>query len=179
MTILKLEEYGQWSAIQGLLLSYNTTREKALEASYRLAPKDGGHNKFLESIMTWWQIEAPRYWWQQFDTYRAGVTKQSESTMHTIMRNPLSQDNFEKTIPQETLDRLNYLILNKQFDQLKVELPEGFLQARVVCMSYKVLRAMIGQRLNHKLSEWSKFCNEVFDKVNEKDYLKDLMEKKE
>ena len=45
---------------------------------------DGGHNKFLESIVLWVNIDAPRYFWVEFDTYRVGVTKQSESTMYSL-----------------------------------------------------------------------------------------------
>lgn len=56
---------------------------RVLEAN---APKDGGHNKFLESIQLWLDISAPRYWWSEFDTYRVGTSKQSASTMHTLVK---------------------------------------------------------------------------------------------
>ncbi|MCK9240314.1 hypothetical protein [Desulfocurvus sp.] len=52
----------------------------------KLAPLDKGHNKVLESMCVWLDVRMPRYWWQEFDTYRVGVTKQSESTMHILIR---------------------------------------------------------------------------------------------
>lgn len=163
MKIQILEECGYTSALLGISLSYNQSviDIKNNGVATKLYDKDGGHNKFLESICMWIDIDAPRYWWQQFDTYRVGTTKQSESTMHTIMRQVLTQANFQSCIPQETLDRLNYLVLNKQFDQLKVELPEGFLQRRIVCTNYKVIRNMTQQRKFHKLAEWREFIEFV------------------
>ena len=118
MEIRIMKEAGYWEAIEGLSLSYNTSEVRAIRAAYRLCSKDGGHNKFLESIQVWIDITAPRYWWQQFDTYRIGVTKQSESTMHTLMREPLTDENFEGNISEidgNILVILNDLIKMKDF----------------------------------------------------------------
>jgi len=82
MRIQVLEESGLSHALLGLSLNKNQPLDNMLTLSDKLASKDGGHNKFLESIAVWLDITAPRYWWSQLDTYRAGVTKQSESTMH-------------------------------------------------------------------------------------------------
>ena len=40
----------------------------------KLHEKDYGENKFLESIDVKIAIDAPRYWWQEFDTYRIGMS---------------------------------------------------------------------------------------------------------
>ena len=53
------------------------------------------HCKHLRQIVVWAEITAAREWLIQFDTYRYGVEKVSESTMHTLMRRPLSPDDFE------------------------------------------------------------------------------------
>jgi hypothetical protein len=119
LKIKLLSEHGYNEAILGLSLSYNTTTKKAMETAELLAKLDGGHNKFLESICVWLDITAPRYWWQQFDTYRIGVTKQSESTMHTLLRQPLTDDSFEGMLPVWIKDQLNTLIEQKRFDELK------------------------------------------------------------
>lgn len=37
-------------------------------------------------------------------------------------------------------------------------LPEGWLQKRTITLNYETLRAMWGQRHNHKLTEWHTFC---------------------
>ncbi len=70
-----LHEHGSQEALLGLSLSYDS--EPNIKVANQLAHKQGGHNKFLESIVVWLDITAPRYWWQEFDTYRIGITKQS------------------------------------------------------------------------------------------------------
>lgn len=176
MIVAVLDEAGWAAAIEGISLSYNVTFNQAERAALKLAPKDGGHNKFLESMVVWLDIVAPRYWWQEFDTYRVGTTKQSESTIHTIMRRPLTQSDFEDSIPQEWLDRLNRYVEMKAFTALKNMLPEGYLQRRVVCTNYKVLRNMIAQRKNHKLPQWHEFIDSVVDQIQFYLYIRDLVE---
>lgn len=178
MKVQVLREAGYEEALLGLSLSYNQPIEKMPRVADRLYCHDDGHNKFLESIAVWLDIIAPRYWWQQFDTYRVGMTKQSESTMHTLMKKPLSQESFEHPIHPDTLERLNALIAARDFETVKVELPEGFLQRRVVCTNYKVLRHIVTQRLRHRLPEWTVFCQEVCSQLAHGDYMKP-MEKEE
>ncbi len=161
MKIEIINESGYDEALIGLSLSYNQPIEKMPEVARKLADKDGGHNKFLESICVWLDITAPRYWWQQFDTYRVGVTKQSESTMHTLLKSELTQDNFERTVNLDILEVLHRRQRMGEFRSLKNELPEGFLQRRIICTNYKALRHIIGQRKTHKLREWQEFCNAI------------------
>jgi len=187
MKVTILNESGFKQAIEGLSLSYNTPFGKALQASHKLYNKDGGHNKFLESMQVWIKITAPRYFWSEFDTYRIGVTKQSESTIHTIMKNELTQENFQEPIYLDVLTKLNRVIKlyketpnidikNSLFVEIKNNLPEGFLQTRIVSMNYKTLRNIIIQRKNHKLKEWRHFCTVVLSTAQYPEYLKDLME---
>jgi len=78
MDVKILEEAGYKHALYGISLSYNKDIENMEKVSKSLCKLDGGHNKFLESIVVWLEINAARYWWQEFDTYRVGITKQSE-----------------------------------------------------------------------------------------------------
>ena len=162
MKIEILEEAGfQW-AMKGLARSFNQGVSKMPKVALNLSPKDMGHNKFLESIVVWMDIEAPRFWWSEFDTYRVGITKQSNSTMHTLKRQPLNQYNFEYPIDENYIDVLNDMIkCNADIDIIKNALPDGFLQGRTVCTNYKVLRNIILQRRNHKLPQWKFFCEEM------------------
>lgn len=128
-------------------------------SAQRLACKDGGHNKFLESIVVWLDITAPRYWWQQFDTYRVGVTKQSESTMHTLTKRRLTQADFAGYVNQDIIDAVNGQIDANNLDMAKAWLPESFRQRRIVCTNYKALRNIYQQRRGHKLEEWHVFCD--------------------
>lgn len=158
MLIDIITEAGYEQAILGLSLSYGISCDRAKIVALELANKDGGHNKFLESIYLWFDIKAPRFWWQEADTYRLS-TKQSESTMHTLIKNGVTQADFEYSIANNTIERLNNMIKRKEpLEKIKNELPEGFLQRRIWVMNYKTLRNIIQQRETHRLPQWKQFC---------------------
>ncbi len=171
MQVKVLYEAGHEQSLLGLSLSYEQSLDKMEGVAEKLAQRDNGENKFLESIVVWLDVTAPRYWWQQFDTYRVGITKQSGSTMHTILKRILMQDDFERPLPLQTLARLNELVLSRDFENLKNELPEGFLQRRIVCTNYKALRHIIQQREKHRLGAWQLFCHEIQVQVQHPEYL--------
>jgi len=169
MIVKLIEESGHKQAVLGLSLSYNS--DPSPRVADNLAWKQGGHNKFLESMTLWIDIDAPRYWWQQFDTYRVGMTKQSESTMHTLMKGELTENNFQGGINGVILQELNGWLKDGQFDALKRHLPESFLQRRVVTTNYKVLQNMVVQRTTHKLWEWQYFIRQMKDQVGHPEYI--------
>jgi len=183
MKIKILRESGYEEALFGIGLSFGVTDFSRLEkVATVLFNKDGGHNKFLESIQLWIEITAPRYWWQEFDTYRVGITKQSESTIHTIMKSKLNQSHFESPLNEDILEFLNICIQDyknsksteqkkQNFKILKNHLPEGFLQKRIVNTNYKVLRNILQQRKNHKLDEWRVFNSEIYNQVYHVEFL--------
>jgi hypothetical protein len=76
-----------------------------------MAPNDGGHNKFLESMQVWVFIKAPRGWWQEFDTYRVGTTKNSASTMHTIQKRPVVYNDFEEGTDGRIINIFNDILV--------------------------------------------------------------------
>lgn len=155
-----LKEDGLGEAILGLSLSYNIPIEKAYSRATALVKKDYGHNKFLESVNIVLDVTMPRYWWQEMDTYRVGITKQSEATMHTILKHPLTKKHFvNEQVEENYLVHLNYLRDEGDIVSLKRALPEGFLQRRIISTNYKTLRNIIRQRLSHRLPEWTFFCN--------------------
>lgn len=164
-------------ALKGIGLSYGRTYFGELEddilneltkTACRLACKQGGHNKFLEGIQLCFEVQAPRFWWQEFDTYRVGMTKQSESTIHTLASRDLINADFEYPLSHETLKNLNELRRNvaenpvnpRHFHALKNALPEGFLQTRIVMTNAKVMQNIFTQRKRHKLIQWHNFFNE-------------------
>ncbi|MBU1050661.1 hypothetical protein KKG90_11635 [Candidatus Bipolaricaulota bacterium] len=171
MNLLILEEHGYSAALLGLCLSYNQNPDRMPEVAKKLCFKGDGHNKFLESIVVWIDMDAPRYFWLQFDTYRVGVSKQSESTMHTMTSRPLQQTDFEYPIPEAHLQHLNALIAEGQWQAAKRDLPESFLQRRIVCLNYMVLQRMIRQRESHRLAEWRAFVNGVLRQAEHSELL--------
>jgi hypothetical protein len=176
MQVKKLEEAGYKSAMLGLSLSKNQDPDKMPAVAKRLYNKDGGHNKFLESMQVWLLMTLPRYVWQQFDTYRIGMTKQSQSTMHTLMKRPIAQEDFDALIWPATINRLNGLRERSEFNKLKNELPEGFLQTRQICTNYKTLRHIMSQRLAHRLPHWRQFCLMVIDQLDRPEFFADIVE---
>lgn len=177
MKIKIIKEAGYYEALLGLSLSYNRPVDEMIKVSRGLYNKDGGHNKFLESIKVWLDVYAPRYLWSECDTYRLS-TKQSESTMHTILRRGLTKQDFEAfDIPESYLSYLNILIQAGDLKTLKKALPESFIQRRIWCMDYKCLRNILWQRYNHRLDEWPYFCRTILDQVEHIEYFKDIEER--
>lgn len=172
MQVKILTERGYDEAMLGLSLSYNQPTERMPTVTGKLL-KTGrdGEKKFLEFISVWLDITAPRYWWQQFDTYRIGVSRQSESTMHTILRKPLEQGDFAQPIPEVFLGTLNHLIREREFTLVKNLLPEGFLQRRIVCTNYGALVRIFGQRHDHRLAEWQMFCAAIREQAEHPELL--------
>jgi len=182
MKLKILEEAGFKHALLGISLSYNQPFEtedainKVYERAKKLAVLHGGHDKFLEHIMIWMDVTDTRYWWIEADTYRIS-TKQSESTIHTLMKQPLSQENFELSIPEEYLNYLNMLIKTRQFKRIKHDLPEGYLQRRIWLMSYKTLKNVLLQRHNHVLDNWHNFVTEIYKQIEHPEFLPQLDKK--
>lgn len=177
-----LTEAGYEQALMGMSTSFKDSDvslwdwwtdaqfEKAKLRAPKLAHRDGGHNKFLESIEMWVWVRAPRGWWQEADTYRLS-TKQSESTMHTILRRELKQSDFNYQLSGSHLADLNECVRRKDWMRLKGLLPEGFFQARVWKMSYKTMRNVIAQRAEHRLPEWPDFCNQILTQAEHPEFL--------
>jgi hypothetical protein len=168
-----IEEHGYDAALLGLSLSYHQDPSRMAQVASRLCFKGNGHNKFLETIVLWLDVRAPRYFWQQFDTYRVGISKQSESTMHTMTRRPLEQGDFEHCIPAEHLAHLNARIALADSEGAKRDLPESFLQRRIVCLNYMTLQRIVRQRATHRLPEWQVFIEQVLTQVAHPELLKE------
>ena len=169
---------GYEQAVLGMMLSYGKTSfddftatdEDRDRVAAKLAPMDGGHNKFLEQIQYWILIQAPLFWWKQADTYRVGISKSSESTMHKSWKNGLRHNMFETPIFTETLDNINELITEYNQDTTSTSrktylqeciignLPDAYLQTRLLNVNAKCLRNMYLQRRDHKLKQWRDFC---------------------
>lgn len=140
------------------------------QLSQKLTKAGTEHCKHLRLITVWFDVTAPRYWYIEFDTY-LHKTNISCSTMHTLMKKPVSEEDFEKdNIPASLIEKINtYINLYQESNDAEEKreyliackniLPEGFLQKRTVCTNYQTLLSMYNQRRNHRLYQWQKFCN--------------------
>ena len=176
-------EAGFKEALFGLSLSYRTLTPLEINGTKRyfdddqhflklckiaetLAFKQGGHNKFLESMQVWLLIRGSLSFWKQFDTYRVGTTKQSESTMHTLKKRELTENDFTK----ETFC-IPTITQNFSIDEMRDSLPSGFLECRVVNTNYKTLQNIIHQRKNHKSKKWNIFIEQLLKQVQHPEFL--------
>lgn len=59
-----------------------------------LAAGGSVHAKYRRMIPVMATINAPLYWWKEFDTYKVGTVANSCSTMHKIHAKPFTRDDF-------------------------------------------------------------------------------------
>lgn len=112
--------------------------DKDLTLLSTLVKRGDEHAKAIRGLIVYAEINAPRYFWQELDTYRIGTERlSSESTMH-IQGKGLSTEELVK---------------------MKDELKEGTMQKRVQYFSYQTLRRIYFQRRNHRLPHWHIFCD--------------------
>ena len=142
----------------------------------RLAGAGSDHGKYRRMIVVYADINAPLYWWKEYDTYKVGTVANSCSTMHKIQSKEFTLDDFSHDqMAHDSVNVLKIVIneLNKRrklFIQEKNKsdwwqmiqlLPTSYNQKRTVMLNYEVLANMYHSRKNHKLDEWREFCKWV------------------
>ena len=146
----------------------------------QLASAGPSHAKYRRYLNVTVDITAPLYWWKEFDTYKVGTVANSESTMHTVMRDEFYIEDFSNEHLDDealmTLSRLVYKLNCWRLEYITTEhpeirkriwykiiqlLPSSFNQRRTVQLNYEVLAHIWKDRKNHKLDEWREgFCKD-------------------
>ena len=139
-----------------------------------LAKGGAVHAKYRRMIPVFLTINAPLYWWKEFDTYKVGTVANSCSTMHKIHSNEFTMADFscehmnrtsmrilEVTVDTLNMEREHFLGSGNKDDwwQLIQLLPTSYNQKRTVMLNYEVLVNIYHSRKNHKLDEWHTFCD--------------------
>ncbi len=148
--------------------------ENDLALAERLCRAGGDHRKFIRQIFVSVDINAPLYWWKEYDTYKVATVANSTSTMHKIHSKPFTLEDFSTdrmTSPAleqmaafvsylETL-RLEYLQTKDKalWYSLIQLLPSSYNQLRTCTLNYETLTNIYHARRNHKLDEWHAFCD--------------------
>lgn len=175
MLFENVEVHGFEAALRGMRNAHKShhlaSPEKDMNLARTLIDLGPSHAKFLRQIIVWVDITAPRYWWSEFDTYKVGTVANSESTMHTLLRDGVSLKDFaingdvDHNVISQSIHAINAIAEQYRQDhdsrwirQAKAILPESFLQKRTVMISYAALRNMYQQRHDHRLNEWEEFC---------------------
>ena len=147
-----------------------------LDLMKKLIKAGAEHRKFLRMLHVQMDIEAPLYWWKEFDTYKVGTVANSCSTMHKIHSKEFTVDDFS----HEHLDRFSTEVLGwtikalngSREDYMKSKskddwwqmiqlLPSSYNQLRTVDLNYEVLLNQYFQRKDHKLDEWRIYCEQI------------------
>jgi hypothetical protein len=111
--------------------------EKDLKLLSTLIRRGDEHAKAIRGLIVYAEINAPRFLWQELDTYRIGTERLgSESTMHIQGKG----------------------LTTEELVEMKSNLTEGTMQRRIQYFSYQTLRRIYHQRKNHRLPHWHKFC---------------------
>lgn len=111
--------------------------EKDLQLMSTLIKRGDEHAKAIRGLQVYAVIEAPRWMWQEIDTYRIGTDRlSSESTMHIDAKG----------------------LSNEELMDFKDHIEEGKIQKRIQMFSYQTLRRIYFQRRNHRLPVWHQFC---------------------
>lgn len=138
----------------------------------RLIAQGDEHAKIVRQVVTHMEITGPRYWWQQFATYHAGVEMYSGSTMYQLTSRAVTTEDFSDTTPSQAIKAFEQQIdRSGDLVRAKAALPEGYLQTRLVMCSYQTLRRIWLQRRSHKLPEWREFI----ESMHELPYCHDLI----
>ena len=159
-----------------------------LKLMNRLFRSGTEHRKYARMITVWIDINAPLYWWKEFDQYKIGTVSNSCSTMYTLMNKPFemkdfSFDKLNGNYAQRVIDDLNELReqCSKETDpKIKKELwyaivqllPESYNQTRTIMMNYEVVARIIQQRKGHQLEEWK----QLIDVLKQLPYINEIMD---
>lgn len=184
MQVKVIKEAGYEESLMGMAFSYKDRslepeewwkgqKERAIPRSVKLVPLGPSHAKFLRQINVWMIINAPRSFWSEFDTYKIGTVANSESTMHTLAKRKPTCDDFEEGTTQKTMDCFieQWEELKVDITKLKENLPEGYLQRRMVTMNYEVIRNVFHQREGHRYKRWGKFIEQLTEQLEHKEFL--------
>ena len=194
-----LDVQGFYQAIKGMRNSRNSWSRmdtdnagvgpNDLKLMNRLFKSGTEHRKYARMITVWIDINAPLYWWKEFDQYKIGTVSNSCSTMYTLMNKPfeLNDFSFDKlnaygNYAQSVIDDLNELrewclkvtepkVKKNIWYSIVQLLPESYNQTRTIMMNYEVVARIIQQRKGHKLEEW----NQLIDVLKQLPYINEIM----
>lgn len=162
--------------------------EKDLQLAQRMINAGTDESKFMRQIFVSMDIEAPLYFWKEFDTYKVSTVANSCSTMHKITSGEITKENYSfdpepnrKLTDLPTNDYIKMLdIMNravedvewlrkkyietgdKRYWRLLIQInPDGWNQKRTWTGNYQNLRNQYFARRHHKLIEWHEYCKMI------------------
>lgn len=148
--------------------------ENDLGLAMKLCRAGSDHRKFMRQILVSVDIDAPLYWWKEYDTYKVATVANSTSTMHKLHSKPFSFDDFScDQMSEATKQKMGEIIAYLEelriryvetkdkavwYDMIQL-LPSSYNQMRTCTLNYETLIHIYHARYNHKLEEWHCFCD--------------------
>lgn len=157
-----------------------------LKLAVTLCKSGSDDRKFMRMIFVSVDVNAPLYWWKEYDTYKVSTVANSTSTMHKIHSKPFSREDFScDRMSDAALSCLDQVISVLEERRLKYNetkdmaywhdiiqlLPSSYNQLRTCTLNYENLVNIFFARRNHKLPEWHTYC----DWIRELPYASELI----
>lgn len=172
MTINDLEICGfDWAltAMRMPYMSHNNKHNDDMDLAKILIKAGPEHRKFLRQVTIQMDVTASMAFWFEFDTYKVGVTSNSESFWNTISKTgriPFGKfsvpegadDGYEEAL-QNIVDIINryWAESDAPKEVVRYLVPQGVKYTRIVTMTGESFYNMLHQRKNHRLPEWRNF----------------------
>jgi hypothetical protein len=139
------------------------------------AKPGSGHDNYLKGIIVQFDLQAPEYFWRQFDRYHFHDYISSQSKMHCITKMDVDKM-CNKYVDQRVINVVNeYIDMYNNYETLKVNpvvytknhlfqkilsnCPMGFELTARITSNYLQEKSIHFQRRNHKLEEWQYYCD--------------------
>lgn len=168
--------------------------EADLKLAQNLIRGGNEHCKFMRQIYVGVNMEMPRYFWSEMDTYHHN-TKNSCSTMHKLLQKDgeIELDDFEYDVNDDAernqlesvIEYLNELgreyysgngrPKNVVLRKAKKLLPESYLQLRTISTNYAEIRNIYIQRVLHPHRLKEEWVDEFGTWVESLPYAKELI----
>lgn len=124
-----------------------------------------GHDNFLVGIVVQCDIEAPSYWWPEFQRYHFADIVSSQSKMHRLTQMDLKAQCLASVDPRvlkvlnEKITAYNKDKTNDRFEVVLANTPMGLELTAGITTNYRSLKTMWNQRHNHRQWMWREvFC---------------------
>lgn len=127
------------------------------------AKAGSGHDCFLKGIVVQCDINAPQYFWQQWQRYHFCDIISSQSKMHCI-----NKMGIEETVMNETIYMAREVAKDAiseydggeiGIDECLANIPMGLEYTARTTMNYLQLKSMYHQRRTHRSKQWQVFCD--------------------
>ena len=134
-----------------------------------------GHDNFLKGIRVSFDVHYSQYWSMQAQRYTFLDIVSSQSKMHRILTMDI-KEHCNNWVTNAAIENLNRQIeaynkngMHQNFMRVISNVPMGLELTMRVSTNYLQLKTIYQQRKNHKLEDWSIFCNWILtlDKFQE------------